>query len=223
MRTLVDAVPGTSAPLLLALLSGSFTEPEDFIREGFVSAVRSRGIGAQIAMAEIRMAYFADGSIVERIRESVVLPALERGASRIWFAGISLGALASLAFAARHENDLEGMVLISPYPGTRLVLREIDAEGGLASWHPRIGPEGDLEREAWRWLARRAHGGPAPRGAPWGPDVHFYFGAEDRFAEGQRKMAQALPAHAVHEMPGGHEWPDWRRMWNEFLEHKALQ
>jgi enterochelin esterase-like enzyme len=36
-------------------------------------------------------------------------------------------------------------------------------------------------------------------------------------------MAQALPAHAVHEMPGGHEWPDWRRMWNEFLEHKALQ
>jgi hypothetical protein len=216
MRTLVDAVPGTSAPVLLALLSGSFTEPEDFIREGFVAAARSRGIGAQIAMAEVRMAHFADGSIVERIRESVVVPALERGASRVWLAGISLGALASLAFAARHENELEGLVLMSPYPGTRIVLREIEAEGGLAHWEPRIGPEGDLEREAWRWLARRAQRAPAP-------EIHFYFGAGDRFADGQRTMAQALPAHAVHEMPGGHEWPDWRRMWNEFLEGKALQ
>jgi pimeloyl-ACP methyl ester carboxylesterase len=216
MRTLVDAVPGTSAPVLLALLSGSFTEPEDFIREGFVAAARSRGIGAQIAMAEVRMAHFADGSIVERIRESVVVPALERGASRVWLAGISLGALASLAFAARHENELEGLVLMSPYPGTRIVLREIEAEGGLAHWEPRIGPEGDLEREAWRWLARRAQRAPVP-------EIHFYFGAGDRFADGQRTMAQALPAHAVHEMPGGHEWPDWRRMWNEFLEGKALQ
>jgi pimeloyl-ACP methyl ester carboxylesterase len=214
MRTLVDAVPGTSAPLLLALLSGTFSQPEDFIREGFVSAVRERGIGAQIAMAEVRMAYFADGSVVERIRESVVAPALARGASRIWFAGISLGALASLSFAARHEGDLEGLVLISPYPGTRLVLREIESEGGLASWKPRIGPEGDLEREAWRWLARR----PAS-----GPEVHCYFGAEDRFAEGQRTMAQALPADAVHELPGGHEWKDWRRMWIEFLERNTLQ
>jgi hypothetical protein len=214
MRTLVDAVPGTSAPLLLALLSGTFSQPEDFIREGFVSAVRERGIGAQIAMAEVRMAYFADGSVVERIRESVVAPALARGASRIWFAGISLGALASLSFAARHEGDLEGLVLISPYPGTRLVLREIESEGGLASWKPRIGPEGDLEREAWRWLARRPAGG---------PEVHCYFGAEDRFAEGQRAMAQALPADAVHELPGGHEWKDWRRMWIEFLERNTLQ
>lgn len=214
MRTLVDAVPGTSAPLLLALLSGSFSQPEDFIREGFVSAARSRGIGAQIAMAEVRMAHFADGTVVERIRESVVAPALARGATRVWFAGISLGALASLAFAARHERDLEGMVLISPYPGTQIVLREIESEGGLASWRPRIGPEGDLEREAWLWLARRSG---------HGPEVHCYFGAEDRFVAGQRKIAEALPAPAVHEMSGGHEWKDWRRMWIEFLERNTLR
>jgi pimeloyl-ACP methyl ester carboxylesterase len=214
MRTLVDAVPGTSAPLLLALLTGTFSQAEDFIREGFVAAVRSRGIGAEIAMAEVRMSHFADGSVVERIRESVVAPALRRGASRVWLAGISLGGLASLSFAARHDSALEGVVLISPYPGTRLVLREIEAAGGLASWSPAIGPEGDLEREAWRWLARRSAAA---------PEVHCYFGTQDRFAEGQRSMAHALPAAAVHEMPGGHEWKDWRRMWDEFLEHHTLQ
>jgi hypothetical protein len=214
MRTLVDAVPGTSAPLLLALLSGTFSEPDDFIREGFVSAVRTRGIAAQVAMAGMRMADFADGTVVERIRESIVEPARERGATRIWFAGISLGALAGLAYASRRERELEGLVLISPYPGTRPVLAEIAAQGGLARWTPAIGAEGDLEREAWRWLARRGRGA---------PEVHCYFGSEDRFAEGQRAMARTLPAQAVHEMPGGHEWPDWRRMWIEFLDGGTLR
>lgn len=214
MRTLVDAVPGTSAPLLLALLSGTFSQPEDFIREGFVSAVRQRGIDAQVALAEVRMAYFADGSVVDRIREAVVEPALARGASRIWLAGISLGALAGLSYASRRGAELEGLVLISPYPGTRLVLAEIDAEGGLERWRPRIGPEGDLEREAWRWLAHR------PAGAP---QVHCYYGADDRFAEGQRRIARTLPQRAVHEMAGGHEWQDWRRMWDAFLDGGTLQ
>ena len=214
MRTLVDAVPGTSDPLLLALLSGTFSQPEDFIREGFVSAVRRRGIGAQIALAEVRMAYFADGSVVDRIHECVVEPALARGASRIWLAGISLGALASLSYASRRGERLEGLVLMSPYPGTRPLLAEIEAEGGLYNWQPKVGPDGDLEREAWRWLAHR------PAGAP---QVHCYYGAGDRFAEGQRAMARTLPARAVHEMAGGHEWQDWRRMWDAFLDGGTLQ
>lgn len=214
MRTLVDAVPGTSNPLLLALLSGTFIQPEDFIREGFVAAVRERGIAAQVAMAEVRMSDFADGSVVERLREAVVEPALQRGATRIWFAGISLGALAGLAFAARHEGALEGLVLMSPYPGTRPLLSEIESQGGLASWQPRVPAEGDLEREAWQWLARRT---------PAAPQVHCYFGSGDRFAEGQRRIARTLPPSAVHESDGGHEWRDWRRMWIDFLDGGTLQ
>lgn len=214
MRTLFDAVPGTSATVLLALLSGTFTQPEDFIREGFVAAVRGRGIRADIAMAEVRMAYFADGSVVERLQEAVVAPARARGNTHIWFAGISLGALAALAFAARHPGELEGIVLMSPYPGTRPLLREIEADGGLARWQPRIGAEGDLEREAWRWLAQR----PAN-----GPELYCYYGSADRFADGQRAMARALPAEAVREIPGEHTWTDWRRMWDEFLARGVLQ
>jgi predicted alpha/beta hydrolase family esterase len=214
MRTLVDAVPGTSAPLLVALLSGSFTQAEDFIREGFVAALRERGIGAEVAMAEVRMAYFADGSVVERIGEAVVAPARQRGASRVWLAGISLGALASLAYAARHEDELEGLLLMSPYPGTRILQREMQAAGGLAKWMAQDEAQADVEREAWQWLARRD----AAR-----LPVYCYFASGDRFVEGQRRMAEALPANAVHEMAGGHEWTDWRRMWTEFLQSGTLQ
>jgi S-formylglutathione hydrolase FrmB len=208
MRTLIHRAEGPEGTVLLALLSGSFSEPEDFIREGFPEAVRDHGIGAEIVMAEVRAAWFADGSVVRRIRESVVLPAQARGRSRIWLAGISLGALAALSYAARHEADIEGIVLISPYPATRDVLREMDDAGGLGQWRPVIPPEGDLEREAWLWLAASRDGH---------PPVHCYFSSGDRFAAGQRRMAAAVPPERVREIAGGHDWSAWRALWAEFL------
>jgi pimeloyl-ACP methyl ester carboxylesterase len=209
MRTLVQkAVPGTHSPLLIALLCGSYSEPEDLAREGFAAAVAAHGIDAEIVLAQMRAAWFADGSVVRRIREAIVAPARARGIERIWLGGISLGALACLCYAARHEEDLDGIVLISPYPATREVLREMDAAGGLGAWHPVIPPGGDLEREAWLWLGARGSSG---------VPVHCYFGSGDRFAAGQRRMAEALPRERVREMPGGHDWSAWRVLWDEFL------
>ena len=209
MRTLEHSTSGRPA-VALALLSGSYGTPEDFVREGFVAAVEARGIAAWIAMAEVRAAWFSDGSIVERIRESVVERAREVGAGRVWLAGLSLGGLAALAYAARHAADLERIVLLSPYPGTREALGEIDAAGGLDAWQP--GPDPDAEREAWAWLRDRG---------PDAPTVDCYFASGDRFVEGQRRIAARLPAHAVHESDGGHAWEDWRRMWTDFLERNA--
>jgi len=207
MRTLLHRAPSPDG-VTLALLSGTYSEPEDFVRERFPDAARKHGLNADIVMAAVRAAHFADGSIVGRIRESVVLPARERGAKRIWLAGISLGALASLSYAARHEDDIEGIVLISPYPATREVLREMDEAGGLGQWKPVIPPDGDLEREAWLWLAASRQGR-----AP----VHCYFASGDRFAHGQRRMAAAVAPERVREIPGGHDWSAWRALWDAFL------
>ena len=212
MRTIIETADDGSRPaLFLALLSGSLSEPEDFVREGFPAAVRAHGIAAEVAMAGVRAAWFADGTIVQRIRDHVVAPARARGPARSWLAGISLGGLAALCYAARHEEDVSGIVLISPYPATRDVLREMDAAGGLGQWKPVIPPEGDLEREAWLWLAARGGGTP----------VHCYFASGDRFAPGQRRMAQTLDPRHVRELPGGHDWPAWRALWGEFLRDAA--
>jgi pimeloyl-ACP methyl ester carboxylesterase len=216
MRTLVQPASNPDGGLLLALLAGTYSEPEDFVREGFPAALRDCGVDAEVAMAQVRAAWFADGSIVRRIRDAVVLPAQDRGRSRIWLAGISLGGLAALCYAARHATDIEGILLISPYPATRDVLREMDKAGGLGRWHPAIPPEGDLEREAWLWLA--ASGGKQP-------PVHCYFASGDRFASGQRRMAEAVPSECVRELPGGHDWAAWRSLWAAFLANSraALQ
>lgn len=213
MRTIVNsAQPGTRPPVVLAMLSATFSQPEDFLREGFAEELRARGIAAELVMAELRAAWVADGSIVGRIEEAIVGPAHARGVGRIWLGGISLGALAALGYAARHGEALEGVALISPYPATREVLQEVDAAGGLERWQPRIPEGGDVEREAWRFLARR------PAGAP---SVHCYFASGDRFAAGQRRMADTLPASAVRELPGGHDWPAWRALWAAFLADRG--
>ena len=210
MRTITDATHAGPRPaLLMALLSATYSEPEDFVREGFPQALRDHGIDADLCMSEMKMSWFADGSVVDRIRDAVVGPAKASGHTRIWMAGISLGALAALCYAARHEDDLAGVTLITPYPATRDVLREIEAAGGLAQWQPSVPPEGDLEREAWRWLI--GHDSRRP------PQVRCYLASGDRFAEGQRQMAQALDPAYVHELPGGHDWPAWRALWDEFL------
>jgi len=207
VRTIVHSCGDGAPRRLIALLTGTYSEPEDFARQGFAEAVARQGIAADVVMAEMRAAWFADGSIVERIREHVVRPARARGFDRIWLGGISLGALSALSYAARHEEDLEGLVLISPYPAARDVLREVDAAGGLAAWKPQIPAGGDLEREAWEWLAERGTSVP----------VHCWYGRDDRFAEGQRRMGAALQPSRVHERPGGHDWTAWRAFWAEFL------
>ena len=213
MRTIIDSAQKGSRPaVVVALLAGTYSEPEDFVREGFPQALRARGLEAEFVMAGIRAAWVADGSIVERIEEAIVAPARGRGRSRIWLGGISLGALAALGYAARHAGALEGVALISPYPATREVLGEVDAAGGLERWNPEIPPGGDLEREAWRWLARRPADAPA---------VLCYFATGDRFAEGQRRMAGTLPPGASRELPGEHDWAAWRDLWDAFLDDRG--
>ena len=213
MRTIVDSAQAGPRPaVVVALLSATFSEPEDFLREGFPQAPRARGLGAELVMAELRAAWVADGSIVERIEGAIVEPARARGHERIWLGGISLGALAALGYAARHGAGLEGVALLSPYPATRPVLDEVDAAGGLDRWDPAIPEGGDLEREAWRWLARRPPGTPA---------VFCYFSSGDRVAEGQRRIAGALPPGDARELPGEHDWAGWRALWDAFLADRG--
>lgn len=192
----------------LVLLPGSYTEAADFERQGFLAAAAARCPRDEVLPIELRATWFADGSAVDRIRASAVEPTRARGQRTPWLCGISLGALAAMAYASRREADLGGLLLLSPYPGTREVLREIEAAGDIEQWRPQIPPEGDLEREAWQWLATR----PGER-----LPVHCYFGSDDRFAPAQRKLAALLDARHVHELPGGHDWPAWRRFWEAFL------
>ena len=53
--------------------------------------------------------------------------------------------------------------------------------------------------------------------------MHLGFGREDRFADSHRMMAAALSPECVQIVPGGHEWPVWTQLWDDFLESRFVR
>jgi hypothetical protein len=43
------------------------------------------------------------------------------------------------------------------------------------------------------------------------------YGVDDRFAFSHRLLAAALPADRVFTTEGGHDWPEWMRLWRRML------
>lgn len=215
MRILREPLDGNAAaPALVVLLPGAYGGAEDFRTQGFVAAVRARGLAADIALADTHFGHFTDHSVIRRLRDDIVLSGRRAGHRHVWLAGISLGALAALGYAARHGDEIAGVLAIAPYPGSRDILREIAAAGGPARWRAHSeAVDDDLEREVWRWLADPVRTAGA---------IYMGYGREDRFADGQRLLADTLPPSHVQAVPGTHDWPAWRAIWDAWLARGLL-
>jgi hypothetical protein len=48
--------------------------------------------------------------------------------------------------------------------------------------------------------------------------LYLGFGDQDRFVAAHELLAAALPADAVDVIAGGHEWPTWVGLWENFLD-----
>lgn len=222
MPTRQLAAPCPPAAARCVLLPGALSTAEEFVREGFVADVQAACPACEVTLAEAHIGYFVEGALLPRLREDVVRPA--SGGPRPWLVGTSLGALAALAYAAEHGNEIAGVVAIAPYLGRRELLRDISAAGGpegfarLPAREPTwYDAHETLEEQVWRWLAT------APRGAPQpGPPIYLGYGTGDRFADAQRVLQSLLPAAHTHSVAGGHDWPPWRMLWRQWLQRGLL-
>jgi hypothetical protein len=88
---------------------------------------------------------------------------------------------------------------------------EIVQAPGLRAWQPGELAETDEERRIWRYIkTRRADARP----------LYLGFGAQDRFSGAHELLAGTLPANAVNVIAGGHDWPTWSRLWENFLDSR---
>jgi pimeloyl-ACP methyl ester carboxylesterase len=214
MRTITESArPGIIADTRVLLLPAAYTGPEDFVRAGFVSAVRERQLPIDLVLAEVNLQHLTDRTILRRLRHELVLPARALGCPRIWICGISLGGFISLAYAERYTSEVDGLCLLAPYLGNHIVTSEVARANGVASWEPGEIAADDDERRVWRFIKNH-------RSTP--VSLHLGFGSEDRFAAGHRMMAAALGPQNVDSVPGGHDWPAWRQLWNNFLQTRFL-
>jgi pimeloyl-ACP methyl ester carboxylesterase len=203
MRTVrVRAQEGASVQVIL--LPPAYAQPEDFLAAGFAEAVRVRGLDLDLVLLAPELAHVTDraflGPLGEELRN-------QPAGSRTWLGGVSLGAYLALCGAERHHDLLAGVLLLAPYLGSYLTVSAVGREG-LKAWPAPEGPDIDEELRIWRFL----------KYWPDGLALHLGLGQEDRYAARHRVLAAALPAGQVDAVSGAHDWPTWRRLWDNLLD-----
>ena len=211
MRSIFSAAtPGVVAPTRIVWLPGAYHAAQDFLNAGFAEAVLLRHLPVDLSFVDLELRYLGDDAAVHGLRADLVLPARKMGVS-VWLAGVSLGGFIALDYAATFAGELDGVCLLAPYLGNRMLTAEIASAPGLDAWAPGELAEADAERRVWRYLKTRVADPPA---------LYLGFGHDDRFAAAHKLLAAALPAASVDVIAGGHEWRTWAKLWENFLESR---
>lgn len=203
LRTLRHDGGGDS---LLVLLPGAYMTPEHFAENGFFADASVRHLRLDIVAVDLGLDAVSSGEALPAVIEQILIPARAQY-RQVWLGGISLGGLLALCLNADHPGLVDGLCLIAPYPGSRLTTNAIKRAGGLDVWEPTAVDLTDPECRAWRWL----------KAPPASFPVFVGYGTEDRFAEGMQAIAARFPPTARCALPGDHDWPVWRDLWEYFL------
>lgn len=201
---------------LLVFLPGAFLKPEEFEREGFVDALGERGFGADALLVDADVSYYYDQTFVERLHHDVLVPQRAMGYASIWLVGISIGGFGALIHELAMPGAVDGIVVLAPYLGRRPVGAEIHKAGGLRAWRAPEGPPPDeeVDRKLWPMLQQYA----LPQAGRQLPPLYLGYGLADRFAGNHQLLADALPQGHVFTTEGGHDWPQWSKLWREMLD-----
>jgi pimeloyl-ACP methyl ester carboxylesterase len=214
--------------LLFVFLHGNGDRISVFDKEGFVGAVRARGLPVDMISVDAHIGYYMNGTILTRLKEDVIEPARAKGYEHIWLIGNSLGGFGSLSYAREHPNDISGIVLLGPYVGDRPIIKEIRSAGGLLRWEPGgvlLKTREDDEKHMWIWLKKhgqqrqfRAGDKDCPKKQGCVPKIYLGYGTNDRFTYAQDLLASLLPPEQVVALDGGHDWSTWKKLWDRFLD-----
>ena len=186
------------------MLTPAYSSPEDFVAAGFPVPCATQGIAIDLVIARPERAA-VDGTIPSHAASATRgrpprTPGYGSGAYR--------SAATSPCVPPGQPEALEGLCLLAPYLGS--------ATSSSAR---------SRRRAAWlaggrrRWRPMTTNGALAvPRRAAAALPVHLGLGREDRFAARHRVLARgACRRERVDIVPGGHDWPAWRRLWEHFL------
>ncbi len=213
--TLVNCIhheaPDGQAELLLIMLPGAGIKAADFAEQGMVAAVHEHGVAAEIVVAHPDLGLYLEDGVTEALRRAVVEPARAHGRRRVWLLGISLGGMGALLYASAHAAEVEGIMLLAPFLGTKGTVAEMARAGGLAGWSAETSAATAPEKRMLTWLQTQLA---QPKAAP---ALYLGYAQADRFAAGHRMLAELLPPAHVAVVPGGHDWQSWAVLWRQLL------
>ncbi len=199
---------------LIVMLPGAYDVPQDFVDQGFVSAVRKQRIDADIQIVDAHIRYYTNQQIVKRLEDEVVAPAKAKGYKHLWFVGISLGGYGTLLYTAQNPSVVDGFFTMAPYMGTKDIPEDIERQGGLKRWSTQV--TGNMDIDLWNSL--KSYIDPPASF----PQAFIGFGLSDRFALPNSLFAAVLPKGRSFPISGGHDWATWKQLWDQFLSLAPL-
>ncbi len=216
METLSDLQGNPAERVLLVMLPGAYDIPKDYFTYGFIDEIRRREWAVDVIAADANVNYYTGQNLVERLHHDVIVPARAKGYQQVWLGGISLGGFGSLLYVHQHPGEVQGVLLLAPYLGTRSQAQEIARSGGLAYWKPKRDLPLDEEQEMLVWLRDLLH---ADTNAP---RLYLGYGTADRFVSSITVLAQTMPSDRVTQIEGGHDWPTWSKLWRLMLDKQPF-
>jgi pimeloyl-ACP methyl ester carboxylesterase len=214
IRTLsVPAAAAAPAParVRVLLMPGAYHTPNQFLDAGFADSLHRLAPRTELTLAVPEMTHLTDRRWLAALHDEVIAPARAQQV-RLWLGGVSLGGFMALRFAAQYPEAVDGLCLLAPYLGSRIIAAEIAAQADIAHWQAGTLNDEDDERRIWQYVAQLSRSMTATQ-------IFLGFGAQDRFADTQRVLAAALrqARTTTRVIDGGHDWPVWRALWDEFL------
>ena len=212
-----DAASGeTGERILLLMLPGAKNTPQQLEENGFIRELRVRNLPVDVLALDAHADLYLERADIERVLHRVLDEARGHGYSRIWLLGISLGGSGAMICATQRTREIEGIFLLAPFLGTRGIIAEVEAAGGLNHW--RAGDIGCRDYE--RMLLEQIQRSPLDTGDF--PPIYLGYGTEDRYRGASILLAQRLPPDRVTASPGGHDWETWIKLWRMLLDRQPF-
>ena len=207
-----EAKKGETQKYLFVLLRGMYGTNESFEKEGFIDAVRERGLPFDMVAPDAHFGYYRERNLEIRLKEDVIEPAKTKGYQKIWLVGVSMGGFGSMFYMRKFADDIDGVILISPFLTKDKIPNQIAKAGGLRKWGAGKYTDKEWKLLFWDWIKEydRRRNELAP--------IYLGYGRSDRYRAGQEVLAQTLPPERLFAIDGDHSISTFKRLWDVMLD-----
>lgn len=201
---------------LLVLLRGIGDDNRIFAEEGIIDEIRARRLPFDIVAPDSHYGYYKTRTLIARLKEDIIDPARRQGYEQIWLAGFSMGGMGCLFFLDSYPDEVDGVLLTSPFIGWQPILRDIERAGGIKAWQPPPGNATDWEVMLWSWIKDYAKDTAAA------PPIYLGYGTYDMIATtGPPLFATILPPERVFTVSGNHTIATFKTIFQHHLDTLA--
>ena len=197
--------------ILLLMLPGAKNTPQQLVENGFIRELRERRLPVDVLALDVHVDLYLERADIERALHNALDEARAHGYRRIWLLGISLGGSGAMICATQRPAEIEGIFLLAPFLGTRGIIAEVEAAGGLGHW--RAGDIGGRDQERMLLEQIRCY----TQDTDGFPPIYLGYGSDDRYRGASIMLAERLAQPRVSVVPGGHDWDTWILLWRRLL------